>query len=59
MVLTSEIRGRDENKEDIIKLLFQSNNEEHLSIIATVGIGEGECLGKTTPLFNWYTMIRK
>lgn len=39
MVLTSEIRRRDEDKEDIIKLLFQSNNEENLSITAIVGIG--------------------
>lgn len=39
MVLTSEIRRRYEDKEDIIKLLFQSNNEENLSITAIVGIG--------------------
>lgn len=39
MVLTSKIRRRDEDKEDIIKLLFQSNNEENLSITAIVGIG--------------------
>lgn len=38
MVLTSEIRRRDEDKEDIIKLLFQCNNEENLSITAIVGI---------------------
>ena len=37
---------KDEDKEDIIKLLFQSNNEENLSIIEIVGIGEW--LGKTT-----------
>ena len=43
-VLASEIVGRDENKEEIVKLL-SSNNEKNLSIVAIVGIGG---LGKTT-----------
>ncbi|KAL6328070.1 hypothetical protein AAG906_033342 [Vitis piasezkii] len=33
-VLTSEIIGRDENKEDIVELLMPSGNEENLSIVA-------------------------
>lgn len=44
-VLTSEIIGRDENKEDIVELLMPSGNEENLSIVAIVGMGG---LGKTT-----------
>ncbi|XP_034704941.1 putative disease resistance protein RGA4 [Vitis riparia] len=44
-VLMSEIKGRDEDKEKIIEILLQSNNEENLSVVAIVGIGG---LGKTT-----------
>ncbi|WKA02355.1 hypothetical protein VitviT2T_020555 [Vitis vinifera] len=44
-VLMSEIIGRDEDKEKIIEILLQSNNEENLSVVAIVGIGG---LGKTT-----------
>ncbi|RVW93477.1 putative disease resistance protein RGA4 [Vitis vinifera] len=44
-VLTSEIVGREENKEEIIKSLVSSDNQEILSMVAIVGIGG---LGKTT-----------
>ncbi|RVW19957.1 putative disease resistance protein RGA4 [Vitis vinifera] len=37
--------GRDEDKEEIIKLLVSSGNEKNLSVVAIVGI---EGLGKTT-----------
>ncbi|XP_034678576.1 putative disease resistance protein RGA4 [Vitis riparia] len=37
--------GRDEDKEEIIKLLVSSGNEKNLSVVAIVGIGG---LGKTT-----------
>ncbi|KAL6314290.1 hypothetical protein AAG906_018984 [Vitis piasezkii] len=39
-VLTSEIVGREENKEEIIgKLLLSSDGEENLSVVAIEGIG--------------------
>ena len=44
-VLTSELVERDEDKEEIIKLLVSSGNEKILSAVAIVGIGG---LGKTT-----------
>eukprot|EP00261_Vitis_vinifera_P031361 XP_019072604.1 PREDICTED: putative disease resistance protein RGA3 [Vitis vinifera] len=44
-VLTSEMLGRDEEKEEIIKLLVSSGNEKNLSAVAIIGIGG---LGKTT-----------
>ncbi|XP_034678963.1 putative disease resistance protein RGA4 isoform X2 [Vitis riparia] len=44
-VLTSEIVGREETKEEIIKSLVSSDNQEILSMVAIVGIGG---LGKTT-----------
>ncbi|WKA13319.1 hypothetical protein VitviT2T_030630 [Vitis vinifera] len=44
-VLTSEIVGREENKEEIIGKLLSSDGEENLSVVAIVGIGG---LGKTT-----------
>ncbi|EEF32397.1 ATP binding protein, putative [Ricinus communis] len=44
-VLTSEVIGRDENKEDIVKILVSPGNEDNCSIIPIVGIGG---LGKTT-----------
>ena len=44
-VLTSEIVGREEIKEEIIKSLVSSDNQEILSMVAIVGIGG---LGKTT-----------
>ncbi|KAL6314301.1 hypothetical protein AAG906_018997 [Vitis piasezkii] len=44
-VLTSEILGREENKEEIIGKLLSSDGEENLSVVAIVGIGG---LGKTT-----------
>ncbi|XP_034679139.1 putative disease resistance protein RGA3 [Vitis riparia] len=44
-VLTSEILGREENKEEIIGKLLSSKGEEKLSVVAIVGIGG---LGKTT-----------
>ena len=43
-VLTSEMVGRDEDKEEIIKLLVSSGNEKNLSAVAIIGIGG---LGKT------------
>ncbi|WKA13257.1 hypothetical protein VitviT2T_030577 [Vitis vinifera] len=46
-VLTSEIVGREENKEEIIKSLVSSDNQEILSMVAIVGIGG---LGKLTLL---------
>ncbi|WKA13253.1 hypothetical protein VitviT2T_030573 [Vitis vinifera] len=44
-VLTSEMVERDEDKEEIIKLLVSSGNEKNLSAVAIIGIGG---LGKTT-----------
>ncbi|RVW64607.1 putative disease resistance protein RGA4 [Vitis vinifera] len=44
-VLTSEIVGREEKKEEIIGKLLSSDGEENLSVVAIVGIGG---LGKTT-----------
>ncbi|KAJ9190537.1 hypothetical protein P3X46_001725 [Hevea brasiliensis] len=44
-VLTSEVVGRDKNKEEIIELLMSSGKQENCSIIPVVGIGG---LGKTT-----------
>ena len=44
-VLTFEIVGRDEDKEEIVKLLLSSDNQENFSMVAIVGIGG---LGKTT-----------
>ncbi|KAL6314360.1 hypothetical protein AAG906_021190 [Vitis piasezkii] len=44
-VLTSEIVGRVEDKEEIIKSLMSSDSEINLSVVAIVGIGG---LGKTT-----------
>ncbi|KAJ9672968.1 hypothetical protein PVL29_026296 [Vitis rotundifolia] len=44
-VLTSEIVGREENKEEIIGKFLSPNGEENLSVVAIVGIGG---LGKTT-----------
>ena len=44
-VLTSEIVGREENKEEIIKSLVSSDNQGILSMVAILGIGG---LGKTT-----------
>ncbi|XP_034678421.1 putative disease resistance protein RGA4 [Vitis riparia] len=44
-VLTSEMVERDEDKEEIIKLLVSSGNEKNLFAVAIIGIGG---LGKTT-----------
>ena len=44
-VLTSKIVGREENKEEIIKSLVSSDNQEIPSMVAIVGIGG---VGKTT-----------
>ena len=44
-VLTSEMVEKDEDKEEIIKLLVSSGNEKILSAVSIIGIGG---LGKTT-----------
>ena len=38
-MLTSPIVGREDNKEEIIKLLVSFDNDEILSMVAIVGIG--------------------
>lgn len=42
---TSEIIGRDQNKDEIVNLLMCSSNQENVSVLPIVGIGG---LGKTT-----------
>uniref|UniRef100_A0A7N2LCE7 Uncharacterized protein n=1 Tax=Quercus lobata TaxID=97700 RepID=A0A7N2LCE7_QUELO len=46
-----EVIGRDDDKNAIIKLLLEPNNDENVSVIAIVGIGG---LGKTTLAQNVY-----